>query len=115
MTGFEEYGGPPLLEVDGGRMLIPFVKAICVDIRPGERLIRVELPEGLEDSRRERMKFHLLTIFPEFFEGRSGMAWWRARRSTGALEIQLTICATGRTICTAPWTTGRSAAAKACC
>lgn len=48
VTGFEEYGGPPLLEIDGGRMMIPFVKAICVDIRPGEKLIRVEIPEGLE-------------------------------------------------------------------
>jgi 16S rRNA processing protein RimM len=49
VTKFEEYGGPPLLEIDGGRMLIPFVKAICVDIRPDARLIQVELPEGLED------------------------------------------------------------------
>ena len=49
VTNFEEYGGPPLMEIDGGRMLIPFVKAICVDIRPEERRIEVELPEGLED------------------------------------------------------------------
>ena len=48
VTGWEEYGGPALLQVDDGRLLIPFVKAICVDIRPEERLIRVELPEGLE-------------------------------------------------------------------
>ncbi|HEY3825150.1 MAG TPA: ribosome maturation factor RimM [Bryobacteraceae bacterium] len=50
VTKFEEYGGPPLLEIDGGRVLIPFVKAICVDIRPGEKRIFVDLPEGLEDS-----------------------------------------------------------------
>ena len=49
VTDFEEYGGPPLLEIDRGRLMIPFVKAICVDIRPGEKLIRVDLPEGLED------------------------------------------------------------------
>jgi 16S rRNA processing protein RimM len=49
VTNFEEYGGPPLLEVDGGRLLIPFVKAICVDIRPDEKAIQVELPEGLEN------------------------------------------------------------------
>jgi 16S rRNA processing protein RimM len=49
VTNFEEYGGPPLLEIDGGRMLIPFVKAICVDIRPDEKLIQVEIPEGLEN------------------------------------------------------------------
>jgi 16S rRNA processing protein RimM len=49
VTNFEEYGGPPLLEIDGGRVLIPFVKAICVDIRPDEKLIQVEIPEGLEN------------------------------------------------------------------
>jgi 16S rRNA processing protein RimM len=49
VTSFEEYGGPPLLEIDSGRVLIPFVKAICVDIRPDEKLILVEMPEGLED------------------------------------------------------------------
>jgi 16S rRNA processing protein RimM len=49
VTDFQEYGGPPLLDVDDGRLLIPFVKAICVDIRPGEKLILVDLPEGLED------------------------------------------------------------------
>jgi 16S rRNA processing protein RimM len=49
VTNFEEFGGPPLLEIDGGRLLIPFVKAICVDIRPDERVIRVDIPEGLED------------------------------------------------------------------
>ena len=41
VTNFEEYDGPPLLEVDGGRLLIPFVKAICTEILPEEKLIRV--------------------------------------------------------------------------
>ncbi len=49
VTNFEEFGGPPLLEIDGGRISIPFVKAICVDIRPDEKLIKVDVPEGLED------------------------------------------------------------------
>jgi 16S rRNA processing protein RimM len=49
VTGWEEYGGPSLLQIDGGRVLIPFVKAICVDIRPADRVIEVVLPEGLED------------------------------------------------------------------
>ena len=49
VTSFEEYGGPPLLEIDNGRILIPFVKAICVDIRPEEKLILADLPEGLEN------------------------------------------------------------------
>jgi len=48
VTGWEEYGGPSLLQVDGGRVLIPFVKAICVDIRPADGVIETELPEGLE-------------------------------------------------------------------
>jgi 16S rRNA processing protein RimM len=48
VTKFEEYGGPPLIEIDGGRLLIPFVKAICVDIQPEAKLIRVDLPDGLE-------------------------------------------------------------------
>ncbi len=50
VTDFEEYGGPPLLEIDRGRLLIPFVKAICVDIRPEEKLILVDLPTGLEEA-----------------------------------------------------------------
>jgi 16S rRNA processing protein RimM len=49
VTGVEEYGGPALLEIDGGRVLVPFVRAICVEILPKERLIVAELPEGLED------------------------------------------------------------------
>jgi 16S rRNA processing protein RimM len=49
VTSFLEYGGPPLLEIDDGRVTVPFVKAICVDIQPEAKLIRVELPEGLED------------------------------------------------------------------
>jgi len=49
VTNFEEYGGPPLIEIDGGKTLIPFVKAICVDIRPEVKLIQVDMPDGLED------------------------------------------------------------------
>ena len=48
ITGWEEFGGPALLEVDNGRMLIPFVKAICTEILPDARVVRVDLPEGLE-------------------------------------------------------------------
>jgi 16S rRNA processing protein RimM len=48
VTGWEEYGGPALLQIDDGRLLVPFVKAICVEILPEARLIRVDLPEGLE-------------------------------------------------------------------
>ena len=46
-----ENGGPPLLEVHGvGKpFLIPFAKAICVEIDVRGRRIAVELPEGLRD------------------------------------------------------------------
>jgi 16S rRNA processing protein RimM len=46
-----EHSGPPLIEVRGeGRpILIPFVKAICVEIDVPGRRIAVELPEGLKD------------------------------------------------------------------
>jgi len=48
VTGWEEYGGPSLLDVDNGRLLIPFVKAICPEVDTQARVIRVQLPEGLE-------------------------------------------------------------------
>lgn len=53
VTDWQEYGGPPLLEVkgeDGKEVLIPFAKAICREIDPAGRRILVELPEGLEEE-----------------------------------------------------------------
>lgn len=47
VTGWQESGGPVLLEVDGGRILIPFVKAILTRIDVPAREIRAALPEGL--------------------------------------------------------------------
>lgn len=50
VEGFEQYGGPPLMEVvaDGKEILIPFVASECqVDL--GARVIRLSLPEGLLD------------------------------------------------------------------
>ncbi len=46
-----ETGGTLVLEVDadGREILVPFVQSICVEIAPGERTIRVRLPEGLEE------------------------------------------------------------------
>jgi 16S rRNA processing protein RimM len=51
VTEFQETGGTPLLVVEtpGGELLVPFVKAICREIRPAERRIDAELPEGLRD------------------------------------------------------------------
>lgn len=44
----EQAGGHGLLELEN-EILIPFVKEICIDIRPADGVIRVRLPEGLAD------------------------------------------------------------------
>lgn len=49
VTDFLDYGGPALLQVNAGDLLVPFVKEICVGIHPEQKLILVTLPEGLED------------------------------------------------------------------
>lgn len=51
VSGWEDAGGPGLLAVEGG-LLIPFVRAICVEIDPAARRVAVELPEGLKDLNR---------------------------------------------------------------
>jgi 16S rRNA processing protein RimM len=50
VSGWEDGGGTGLLVV--GHLLIPFVRAICVEIDPAARRITVELPEGLKDLNR---------------------------------------------------------------
>ena len=52
VRNWREYGGPPLLEVEGPageEILIPFAKAICVAVDLAARRISVDLPEGLLD------------------------------------------------------------------
>jgi 16S rRNA processing protein RimM len=53
VTGWQEFGAAPLLEVDTGAagepLLVPFARSICVEIEPDARRILVELPEGLKD------------------------------------------------------------------
>ena len=51
VTGWEDAGGSGLLEV-GGDLLIPFARAICVEIDTRAKRILVNLPEGLKDLRR---------------------------------------------------------------
>ena len=51
VSGWEDSGGSGLLVVEGG-LLIPFARAICVEIRPEANRIAVELPEGLKDLNR---------------------------------------------------------------
>jgi 16S rRNA processing protein RimM len=50
VTNFLESGGPGLLEI--GDLLIPFARAICVEINPEQKRIVVDLPEGLKDVNR---------------------------------------------------------------
>jgi 16S rRNA processing protein RimM len=51
VTGIMETGGTPLLEVKGPEreILVPFATAICVEVDAAGRLIRADLPEGLEE------------------------------------------------------------------
>jgi 16S rRNA processing protein RimM len=49
---FQDLGGPQILQVgaEGGEpLLIPFVRAFCVEIDVGGRRILVDLPEGLKE------------------------------------------------------------------
>ena len=118
VTGWQECGGPALLEVDGvegEELLVPFARSICVEIDPAARRIVVDLPEGLKDLNRS-MIFHVLTIFPEFFRGpfEHGVVARAAEaglfRDPHPRSARLDVSTgTGR------WTTGLSAAAKACC
>jgi 16S rRNA processing protein RimM len=49
VTGWQRYGGPPLLEVEvnGRQALIPFVNQICREVNLELRIIRVQVPDGL--------------------------------------------------------------------
>ncbi len=50
ITDVQEIGhGGALLEVDRGKLLVPFVRAICVEIRPDLGYVAADLPEGLEN------------------------------------------------------------------
>jgi 16S rRNA processing protein RimM len=51
VAAWQDGGGAGLLELDNG-LLIPFARAICVEIDPAGRRIGVELPEGLKDVNR---------------------------------------------------------------
>jgi len=48
VTAFNDAGCSGVLEVEG-RLLIPFVRAICVAIEPEARRIVVDLPPGLKE------------------------------------------------------------------
>ncbi len=48
VTAWYDNGGPALLEVEG-KLLVPFVPAICIEVNRKERQITAQLPEGLEE------------------------------------------------------------------
>ena len=48
VTNWEDGGGAGILVVDG-TLMIPFARAICVEINPAAKRIAVELPPGLKD------------------------------------------------------------------
>lgn len=52
VTGCHDYGAGGLLEVNtgSGNVLIPFAKAICIEIDPVGRRIVIDPPEGLLDQ-----------------------------------------------------------------
>jgi 16S rRNA processing protein RimM len=54
VSGWREYGGPPLVVVAGpeSELLIPFAASICVAIEPERRRMVVDLPEGLKEMNR---------------------------------------------------------------
>lgn len=49
VTGWQELGGPIVLELDNGRVLVPFARAILPNIDVQAREIRAALPDGLLD------------------------------------------------------------------
>jgi 16S rRNA processing protein RimM len=51
VTDWDDGGGTGLLVVEG-HLLIPFVRAICVEIDPAAKRIAVELPPGLKELNR---------------------------------------------------------------
>jgi 16S rRNA processing protein RimM len=53
VTGFQEIGPSVLLEVNGPDFLVPYVPQICREVDVVGRVIRVDLPEGLEDLNRK--------------------------------------------------------------
>ena len=49
VSGWQESGGPTLLELEGSPVLIPFARAICSEIDVSGRRIVIDPPDGLLD------------------------------------------------------------------
>ena len=61
------------------------------------------------------MRFHVVTIFPEFFSGPFAHGVVARAQAAVCWIFAFTICETGLTTVIAPWMTARSGAGKACC
>jgi ribosomal 30S subunit maturation factor RimM len=47
VTGWQELGGPVVLELDAGRILVPYASEMLREINLSAREIRACLPDGL--------------------------------------------------------------------
>jgi 16S rRNA processing protein RimM len=52
VSGWQEAGGPPLLEMEGSEALIPFARSICREVDLAAKRIVIDPPEGLLDLNR---------------------------------------------------------------
>ena len=69
-------------------LLIPFARSICVEIDPAAQADRGRIArrlEGLEPA----VIFHVLTIFPEFFEGPFAHGVVKRAKDAGLLDIRI--------------------------
>ena len=108
-----EAGGPDCWSLED-ELLIPFARAICVEIDPAREADRGR-PAGRSEGPESGVIFHVLTIFPEFFEGPFEHGVVKRARDAGRSTSTFTICGTGLQTGTRLWTTVRSAAARAWC
>ena len=74
--------------------------------------MRIDPPEGLLDEWLSDVRIDVVTIFPEYLEPlRAALLGGPIER--GLIRSGCTTCGTGRTTCTARWTTAPTAAAPA--
>ena len=95
VTDWQDGGGAGLLVVDG-HLLIPFARAICVEIDPAAKRIAVELPPGLQGTQPTR-DLPCADDFPRILRGAVRARSGEAGAKTPGFSISAsTICAIGR-------------------
>ena len=89
MTGWQDVRRHRCCWKSGEDLLIPFAPQICVEIDVRRRSgSRWNCPEDLKDLNRQVI-FHVLTIFPEFFEGPFAHGVVAKAREAGLLDIRI--------------------------